>query len=125
MKKFQFSYDEDNDGLFLFRKNSKSEGGVELGPVLLDFNSKDGLVGLELMHATEFLASSLRLSKSEVKEILKNLVECKVELKVWRNHIATIQVLFLAENSKEALWNLSVPQMQEARSPASGVACVA
>ncbi len=113
MRKFQFSYDGEHDDLFLFRKNSKSEGGVELGPVLLDFNSKEGLVGIELMHVSEFLASSLRIPKKAVKEMLDNLVECRVELNLWRNHITTIQVLFLAKDKREVLWSMSVPQVQK------------
>jgi uncharacterized protein YuzE len=124
MKKFQFNYDSEQDGLFLFSRKAQSEGGVELGPILLDFNSKDGLVGVELMHATEFLSSFLRLSKAEVRQMLKSLLECKVEMRIWGNHIATIQILLSSEKREETLWTLSVPQVQKAISPAHGNACV-
>ena len=112
MRKFQFDYDPSNDDLFIYRKDSKSEGGVEVGRVLLDFNRKDGLVGIEFMHATDFLASSTRLTKKTIRSMLRSLKECKVGVEVWRNAITTIKVLLVAEK-EQVMWNFSVPRVSE------------
>jgi len=113
MQKFQFDYDSAHDDLFIYKKDSKSEGGVEVGRILLDFNKKDGLVGIEFPDATGFLASSTGLTKKAVRNIIQNLKECKVELDVWRNSIVTIRVLFLSERNGQVLWNFSVPKLSE------------
>jgi uncharacterized protein YuzE len=122
MRKFHFDYDAANDDLFVYRKDSKSEGGVEIGRLLLDFNNKDGLVGIEFMDATSLLASSTGLSKKAVSSILRNLRECKVELDVWRNSIVTIRVMFLSEGNEQVLWNFSLPQISEENSPLAKLA---
>ena len=121
MQKFQFDYDSAHDDLFIYKKDSKSEGGVEVGRLLLDFNKKDGLVGIEFPDATEFLASSTGLTKKAVRNIIQNLKECKVELDVWRNSIVTIRVLFLSERNEQVLWNFSVPKLSEESSPLAKV----
>ncbi len=113
MQKFQFDYDSAHDDLFIYKKDSKSEGGVEVGRILLDFNKKDGLVGIEFPDATGFLASSTGLTKKAVRNIIQNLKECKVELDVWRNSVVTIRVLFLSERNGQVLWNFSVPKLSE------------
>ena len=113
MQKFQFDYDSEHDDLFLYRKNSKSEGGVEIGRLLLDFNRKDGLVAIEFMHAIDFLSSSTGLSKKAIRGIIGNLKECRVEVEVWRNAIVTIKVLFLGESREQVLWNFSVPRVSD------------
>ena len=122
MQKFHFDYDAANDDLFVYRKDSKSEGGVEIGCILLDFNSKDGLVGIEFMDATSFLASSTGLSKKAVGSLLRSLKECRVELDVWRNSIVTIRVAFLSEGNEQVLWNFSLPQISEENSPLAKLA---
>ena len=38
MKEFKFSYDEGNDDLFVYLDGSKSEGAVEIGDFVFDFN---------------------------------------------------------------------------------------
>ncbi len=121
MQKFQFDYDSAHDDLFIYKKDSKSEGGVEVGRLLLDFNKKDGLVGIEFPDATGFLASSTGLTKKAVRNIIQNLKECRVELDVWRNSIVTIRVLFLSERNEQVLWNFSVPKLSEESSPLAKV----
>ncbi|MBD3361480.1 DUF2283 domain-containing protein [Candidatus Woesearchaeota archaeon] len=54
MKKFNFSYDKENDDLFLYNHNSKSAGSVEVGDIILDFNNKKELVGIQINKASEF-----------------------------------------------------------------------
>lgn len=122
MQKFQFDYDSAHDDLFIYRKDSKSEGGVEIGRLMLDFNRKDGLVGIEFTDATEFLSSSTGLPKKSISSIIRNLKECRVELDVWRNAIVTIRVLFLSESKEQVLWNFSVPRISEENSPLGKIA---
>ena len=55
MQKFNFSYDKEHDDLFLHRPDSKSKGSVEIGNLILDYNSKKELVGLQIMGASKVL----------------------------------------------------------------------
>ena len=49
-QEFKFDYDESSDDLFLFSPKSKSKGSVEFGDIVLDFNNKKELVGIELIN---------------------------------------------------------------------------
>ncbi len=76
---FKFDYDYDNDNLFMYSGKSKSSGSVEIDDVIVDFNSKKEIVGLELLDASKFfkdLDKSLKLTKKRLSDIS----ECKVEV---------------------------------------------
>ncbi|NYZ61058.1 DUF2283 domain-containing protein [Candidatus Micrarchaeota archaeon] len=121
IQKFQFDYDAKYDDLFVYRKDSKSAGGVEIGSVLLDFGKGGDLVAIEIMDAAEFLASSTQPAPIDMKEVLRKLTDCEVDVRVWRNSILMIKMTLFAENKPAAVWNFSVPKLQE-RSPVTALA---
>jgi len=120
MQKFQFDYDTDNDDLFVYRKDSKSAGAVELGPVVLDFGKGGDIVAIEIMDAAEFLASSTKPGPKDMREVLRKLTNCEVDIRAWRNSILMIKMTLFAENEPAAVWNFSVPKLQE-KSPVTAL----
>jgi len=55
MQKFNFSYDQDSDDLFLYSPKSKSKRSVEIGDLIFDYNSKKEFVGLQILGASKML----------------------------------------------------------------------
>ncbi len=99
MANFEFSYDEENDDLLLFRKKAKSKGGIEFGNLVLDFDSKKMLVGMQIMEATGFICEMTNTSKRTIKKILANLERCEVATKQYGN--MTIYKVTLLSSYKE------------------------
>ncbi len=115
MQKYKFSYDKDNDDLFLFNPKSKSKGSVELGDLVLDYNTKKELVGVQLMNASKFIKEFIGENVSTIKEHLNNLKECKIDVKPKGNLL--IIKIFLIGKPKELAPVISVPNIMES-SPA-------
>lgn len=115
MKKFNFSYDKDNDDLLLFNPKSKSKGSVEIGDIVLDFNSKKELVGIQIINASKFLKEISNEKINVVKEILSNLKECKLDIKQ-SNNLLIIR-FYLTGDKKEISHIFSVQNIQKS-SPA-------
>jgi uncharacterized protein YuzE len=110
MPKFEFSYDKENDDLFLYKKGSKSKGSIELGDLILDFDSKD-MVAVEFVGASHFISDFL--GEKIPKGLLENLKECRID--VLRRAPLIIRVVLLAEKKLEV--KLVVPEVIE-KSPA-------
>lgn len=107
MQNNDFSYDLENDDLIVFDANSKSKGSVELGNVILDYNTKKELVGIQIMKASSFIRD-LTNSK-DIKEILSNLVSCRMDVK--KNGKFLIIKLILACKDKTITPVISMPYM--------------
>ncbi len=80
MEKFNFNYDYENDDLFIYLEEKKSEGAVELGNFILDFDNKGNLVAMQILNVTEVLSKIL----SKVKEFSK-IKEIEMEIINFRN----------------------------------------
>ena len=80
MKEFKFDYDEENDDLFIYLEGAFSDGAVELGDLVLDFDSKGNLVAMEIINASTFF-SKLVSGVFEISQI-KSL---EVEIVNFRN----------------------------------------
>ena len=115
MRKYNFSYDKENDDLFLFIPKSKSKGSIELGDMVLDFNNKKELVGLQIMNASSLIKDLLGDNTNGIKAILKGLKECKVDAKVKRNMM--IIKIWLMGNKREITPVIPVPAINQS-SPA-------
>ena len=116
MSKFKFSYDEENDDLFLYNSNSRSKGSVEIGNLIMDYNNKKEFVGLQIINASKFLKDiSNGETLNTIKKLLKNLKDCKMEVKP-KNNLLIIKV-YLFSKMKEISPVLSVPLISES-SPA-------
>jgi len=119
MQKFNFSYDKENDDLFLFSSKSKSKGSVELGDFVFDYNTKKQLVGIQIMNASNMFKDIVNESQSVIKKLLTNLEKCKVDIKP-KNNILMIKI-FLFSKLKEITPVIPVPSITES-SPALAVA---
>lgn len=105
-----------DDNLFLYNPKSKSKGSVELGDLILDYNNKKELVGIQIMNASKLIKEMVDKKDSRIiKEVLNNLMECKLDIKV-KNNLLIIKVYLLSE-SKELSLIISVPSIKES-SPA-------
>ena len=103
MSKFNFDYDEESDDLFLFSEH-KSKGSIEIGDLVLDFDSKGNVVGIEFLNATRFISESgSRVSK----EFLRNLEACDVKVSQ-KNNFLFIK-LTLATKTKEVIVPINAP----------------
>ena len=111
MQNFKFDYDQENDDLFLFSPKSKSRGSVELGKIILDFNSRRELVGIEMLDASELIGDMVESKDSKtMKELLINLKGCKVNIKV-NGNILFIKMCLISKNETIAPM-LSVPTIK-------------
>ncbi len=110
MRKFDFSYDRENDDLFLYNKKSKSKGSIEFGNLVLDFNTKKELVGIEIMDASKFISDIIG-NGGISKQMLEDLQECKIEIKSCKNQLMI--KLFLMVKKKEIPAVFPVPNITE------------
>lgn len=116
MSNYKFSYDKENDDLFLFNSNSRSKGSVEIGDLILDYNNKREFVGLQILNASKFLKEfSNGETIAKIKKILKNLVSCKINVRP-KNNMLIIKI-YLFSDISEISPVLSVPLIHES-SPA-------
>ena len=115
-RKFKFSYNKEQDDLFLFDPDSKSKGSIEWGDIVLDFNNKKELVALQFMHASTLIKDLTgEKDNQSIKKILQNLTESRMEI-INKNNI-TIAKIYLISLNKEITTTLSVPVIKES-SPA-------
>lgn len=64
-----FDYDEENDILFIHRKD-KIKGSVDIADFIVDISAEEKVVGLEIMNVTEHLEG---LGIAHPKEVLKSI----------------------------------------------------
>jgi|SRR3989344_4065173 len=77
MKDFKFSYDEENDDLFIYLEGKKSAGAVEVGEFVIDFDKDENLVAIQVLNASEVLSKlvSKAVSLVKIKSIQANVIE--------------------------------------------------
>ena len=98
MQKFNFSYDKSSNDLFLFSPKSKSKGSIELGDLVIDFNSKKEVVGIQIMNASAFLKSIIPGEDAKsIKSILTSLEDAKVDVKT-KNNLLLITICLVSKN---------------------------
>ena len=112
MQKFNFSYDKENDDLFLYSQKSKSKGSVELGDFVLDYDSKGELVAVQIMNAAKFIKDiATEKNTTDIKRLLNNLKDTRIDIKA-KNNILIIKI-HLISDTDEISSVLSVPRIQE------------
>ncbi len=110
MQDFKFDYDEENDSLFVYLTEYRSNGAVEMGNFVLDFDEKGNLLAMEIFNASEVLKAVLTkmVELSQVKEF-------KAEILNFRN-MASIK-FSIRDGSKQESANILIPRITE-KSPA-------
>lgn len=110
MKDFKFSYDEDNDDLFVYLSNAKSEGSVEIGNFILDFDKKENLVAIQILEASKVLKKLM----SKIMEISK-IKQFRADIINFRN-MAMIKMEIISDSGKEPAM-IAIPRIKR-ESPA-------
>lgn len=111
MQKFEFSYDKENDDLFLFKPNSKSKGSVEIGEFILDFNARKEVVGMQFLNATDLMKDIFDESSSSLKQLLCSLEGCKIDIKT-KGDMLVIRILLIGK-TREITAPLCLPAIRE------------
>lgn len=107
---FKVDYDSENDDLFVYLEGAKSEGAVEAGNFVFDFDKNNKLVAIEVLEASQTLKALL----SKIIELNK-IKEFKAEATTFRN-MASIKFTVSDEFNSETA-NILVPKIVES-SPA-------
>ncbi len=103
----KFSYDPSIDDLFMYNPNSKSKGSIEIGDIILDFNTKKELVGMQILNASKFVEDLV--DKNKVKDFFLTLKECSFEVKSQKNWL--LIKLKLISKSLEIMPTITLPKI--------------
>ena len=100
MAKFNIDYDKESDDLFLYSEK-KSKGSIEIGDVVLDFDNKGILVGIEFLNTIQFLKNSVTKEVKNLvnKNFLSNLVKCEVQTKQ-QNNFLFVKIILTGKKTK-------------------------
>jgi uncharacterized protein YuzE len=106
MEKFDFNYDEENDDLFVYSKEKRSNGAVELGNFILDFDTSGNLVAMEITEASKVISKIV----SKMIELNK-IKEMRVEIVNFRNMDAIKFEIFT--DSQNIKSSILIPNIRE------------
>ncbi len=93
-------YDKNNDILAIhkgFSADEKFKGNIDAGQLVLDVSTKGRVVGIEIMHATEFFALF-----TIGRDILENLEDAKFTVTINPNGIV-LGISFKVRNREEEI----------------------
>ncbi len=117
LRNFKFDYDQKNDSLFLYDPNSKSKASIEIDDLIIDYNSKKEVSGIEMLKASAFFKSMD--SKGFDKEVLNDIKECKLDI-ISKSNFLFIKVIMFFKSNKVLETPMFIPQITEA-SPALAI----
>jgi len=80
MINFKINYDKESDDLFVYLDGTKSEGAVEAGNFIFDFDKKGDLIAMEILEASKVFTLLLKKTIQ-----LNNIKEFKAESTKFRN----------------------------------------
>ncbi len=116
MRTFLYDYDSESDSLFLYDPKSKSKSSIEIDDLVIDFNVRKEVSGIELLNASTFFKSIKIKNNFISKEILKTITSSKVKITSKENFIVLVFMLeFKSKDIFEA--PIYIPQIHES-SPA-------
>jgi uncharacterized protein YuzE len=77
MKDFKFDYDKENDDLFIYLEGKKSNGAIEVGDFVFDFDKNEELVAIEVVEASDVLSKLISkvISLTEIKSIQAEIIK--------------------------------------------------
>ncbi|MFH1174825.1 MAG: DUF2283 domain-containing protein [archaeon] len=117
MRSINFSYDTDQDDLLLHYASCQSKGSVEIGDLIIDYDSKNEFVGLQLMHASAFIKACCNENEIVIKTVLSTLQSARLET-TKRNNLLIIKLVLVGKN-KEISSVLTLPSITQ-ENPALG-----
>lgn len=70
-EKIKIDYDEDFDGLYIYRKDKKADLTVNLGDFVIDATKDGKIVAIEILRASEAISQLLgiKITEQDIKEI--------------------------------------------------------
>lgn len=106
MENFKFSYDSENDDLFMYLEGEISKGAVELGNFILDFDDKGNLVAMQILNVSEVISKILSkiIKISELKEVKMNIIN-------FRNMDAI--KFYISDGINKETTNILIPHIRE------------
>jgi len=116
LRKFKFDYDPDNDSLFLYDPKSKSKASVELDDLIIDYNSRKEITGIEMLNASAFLKDVGCNGFAVTREALRELKGCKVDI-MPRSSFFVVKLILLFKPNRQFAAPVIVPSVK-APSPA-------
>jgi len=111
MKDFKFSYDKENDDLFVYLPGKKSKGGVEIGNFVFDFDEKENLVAIQIFEASQVLSKLLSkiLELAKIKELRADIINFK--------NMAAVKLRIITDSEQETA-NIIIPRIKQEENPA-------
>jgi uncharacterized protein YuzE len=106
MERFNFSYDQENDDLFIYLKGARSFGAVELGNFVFDFDEDENLVAIQIFEASQVF---LKLLKKIVE--MNKIKEFRAEVVNFRNMVM-IRLEVSSEDDNEEIV-MPIPRIKE------------
>ncbi len=106
MEKFNFSYNEENDDLFIYLESRKSEGAVEMGNFVFDFDKDENLVAIQISEASKVLSKFM----SKIIELAK-IKNIRVEIVNFRNMTAVR--MFVETDKDKIMAPIIVPRIKQ------------
>jgi len=111
MKK-TMNYDKQNDMFAVhngFFQDEEFETNIEIGDLILDVSTKNRIVGIEILDASEYLKGFLKTNN--IKELLENMKDATliVETKKKNTEIILLIISELPEKKKEIRSKIVIP----------------
>ncbi len=110
IRNLKFNYDELNDLLYVYKKDSSVYSNVMIGDFHLEFNKNCELVGIEILNASDIL------SEYEIPlKILKNINKIDLKVVTSGNLLLVFMIVYSMDQAKLAtitMNNLEAPIMQ-------------
>lgn len=84
-KKFKWSYDQEDDVLFIFESNKKSKESIEIEEdIVIDLDKDNNLVGMQIFYAYELFKA---VDKNFPKKALIEVKDVDVDFSTYRNYV--------------------------------------
>ncbi len=96
-------YDKKNDDLFVYRKNGKVRGSIEIGDFIVDLSHEGKITSIEILNASANL-SHLKITKN----ILSNIKKARLAVR-YRPEAIYIYTLFLLKNKEQIGTMIPIP----------------
>ena len=110
IRNLEFNYDELNDLLYVYKKNSTVYSNVMIGDFHLEFNKNSELVGIEVLNALDILG------EYEIHgNILKNINKVDLKVVTSGNSLLVFMIIYSMNQAKSAaitMNNLEAPIME-------------
>ena len=99
MTNFNFSYDKKFDDLLLNKGKCKSAGSMEVGDLILDFDKRNQLVGVQFVNASKLMKNIFK-DERDFRELLGSLKRVDVSAARHRN-LMTVSIVLVGDMNNE------------------------